>query len=135
MVELDMESCVRLTGILPVGDWVLTVTDTKHKCSDEPFYVEGIIVPRAIDDDINFTVNDHTNCWCSIKYSPAIRKVIFNPPATIILWSDGTKSVVKCQNGEPFDAEKGFALAYLKKLMGNDNTFNKEIHKWVVNND
>ena len=60
-----------------------------------------------------------------------IKKVIFNDPATIILWNDGTKSVVKCQNGEEFDAEKGFALAYLKKLLGNDNTFNKEIHKWV----
>lgn len=60
-----------------------------------------------------------------------IKDVIFNPPATIILWNDGTKSVVKCQNGEPYDAEKGFALAYLKKLLGNDNTFNKEINKWV----
>jgi hypothetical protein len=60
-----------------------------------------------------------------------IKRVIFNPPATIILWNDGTKTVVKCQNGEHFDAEKGFALAYLKKLLGNDNTFNKEIHKWV----
>lgn len=64
-----------------------------------------------------------------------IKRVIFNPPATIILWTDGTKSVVKCQNGEEFDAEKGFALAYLKKLLGNDNTFNKEIHKWVVVED
>lgn len=65
------------------------------------------------------------------KCKVAIKDVIFNPPATIILWNDGTKSVVKCQNGEPYDAEKGFALAYLKKLLGNDNTFNKEINKWV----
>ena len=62
---------------------------------------------------------------------PNIKRVIFNPPATIIIWNDDTKSVVKCQNGESYDAEKGFALAYLKKLLGNDNTFNKEIHKWV----
>ena len=60
-----------------------------------------------------------------------IKRVIFNEPATIILWNDGTKSVVKCQNYEPFDKEKGFALAYLKKLLGNGNKFNKEIHKWV----
>ena len=63
--------------------------------------------------------------------TPKIRNVIFNPPATIILWTDNTKSVVQCQNGEPFDPEKGFALAYLKKLLGNKNEFNKEIHKWV----
>ena len=59
------------------------------------------------------------------------KKVIFNPPATIIIWNDGSKSVVKAQNGEPYDREKGFVMAYLKKLLGNDNTFNKEIHKWV----
>lgn len=66
-----------------------------------------------------------------LYFDSKVKKVIFNNPATIIMWTDGTKSVVKCQNGEPFDAEKGFALAYLKKLLGNDNTFNKEIHKWV----
>lgn len=60
-----------------------------------------------------------------------VKKVVFNPPATIIIWNDGSKSVVKAQNGEPFDPEKGFVMAYLKKLLGNDNTFNKEITKWV----
>ena len=79
----------------------------------------------------------YVNCVVNIQklfndYGNTIKDVIFNPPATIIVWNDGTKSVVKCQNGEPFDAEKGFALAYLKKLLGNDNTFNKEIAKWVV---
>lgn len=62
---------------------------------------------------------------------PRIQKVIFNNPATIILWTDGTKTVVKCQPGDIYDKEKGFAMAYLKKLLGNDNTFNKEINKWV----
>lgn len=64
-------------------------------------------------------------------YDRGIRKVIFNPPATIIFWNNGTKTVVKAQNGEPYDPEKGFVMAYLKRLLGNDNTFNKEIHKWV----
>lgn len=62
---------------------------------------------------------------------PKIQKVIFNNPATIILWTDGTKTVVKCQPGDIYDKEKGFVMAYLKKLLGNDNTFNKEINKWV----
>lgn len=65
-------------------------------------------------------------------YNPLrIKNVIFNNPATIIFWRDGTKTVVKAQNGEPYDPEKGFVMAYLKRLLGNDNTFNKEIHKWV----
>ena len=60
-----------------------------------------------------------------------IKKVIFNSPATIIMWNDGSKTVVKCQTGDEYDPEKGFVMAYLKKLLGNDNTFNKEINKWV----
>lgn len=60
-----------------------------------------------------------------------VKRVIFNPPATIIMWSDNTKTVVKCQDGDTYDKEKGFALAYLKKTLGNDNTFNKVIHKWI----
>ena len=38
-----------------------------------------------------------------------ITKVIFNDPATIVFWSDNTKTVVKAQD-EPFDPEKGFLL-------------------------
>lgn len=66
-----------------------------------------------------------------VSNRPTIKSVKFNPPATIIFWTDGTKTVVKCQEGDFYNAETGFALAYLKKLLGNDNTFNKEINKWV----
>lgn len=51
---------------------------------------------------------------------PEIEDVIFNDPATIILWGDGTKTVVKCMKGEKFNKETGFAMAYLKKLFGKD---------------
>lgn len=63
---------------------------------------------------------------------PIVKKAIFSPPATILLWDDGTKTVVKCQNDEVYDAEKGFTMAYMKKLFGNKGKFNNEIHKWVT---
>lgn len=50
---------------------------------------------------------------------PSIDKVIFNEPATIILWDDGSKTVVKCTDGEEYDPAIGFAMAYVKKLYGN----------------
>lgn len=62
---------------------------------------------------------------------PKIKRVIFSDPATIIFWTDDTKTVVKCQKNDTYDKEKGFVMAYLKKLLGNDNAFNKEIYKWV----
>lgn len=47
-----------------------------------------------------------------------IKKVIFNAPATIVLWNDGTKTVVKCSENDIFDPEKGLAFCFLKKLLG-----------------
>lgn len=55
----------------------------------------------------------------------SIRKVIFNDPATIVLWSDGTKTVVKCGPEDSYDMEKGLAMAIVKKMAGNDNHFHK----------
>ena len=57
--------------------------------------------------------------------SVSIRKVIFNDPATIVLWSDGTKTVVKCGPEDAYDMEKGLAMAIVKKMAGNDNRFHK----------
>ena len=57
--------------------------------------------------------------------SVSIRKVVFNDPATIVLWSDGSKTVVKCGPEDTFDMEKGLAMAIVKKMAGNDNRFHK----------
>lgn len=45
-----------------------------------------------------------------------IKKVIFNDPATIVYWEDGTKTVVKAMDGETFDKEKGLAMTISKKV-------------------
>lgn len=64
---------------------------------------------------------------------PGIAKVIYNPPATIILWSDKTKTVVKCCENDIYDPEKGFAMAVIKKLCGNDSAlFHKLFKTWAL---
>lgn len=60
----------------------------------------------------------------------SIKNVIFNPPATIVMWSDGTKTVVKAQD-EDFDPEKGLAMAISKKALGNKGNYCNEIKKWT----
>lgn len=56
---------------------------------------------------------------------PTPKKVIFSGPATTILWTDGTKTTVKCNMEEEyFDEEKGIAMCYLKKMFGNKGNFN-----------
>lgn len=61
----------------------------------------------------------------------AIKKVIFSYPATIVLWEDGSKTVVKCQDDELFDPEKGLAMAISKKALGNTGRYYEEFKKWV----
>ena len=60
----------------------------------------------------------------------SIRKVIFNDPATIVFWSDNTKTVVKCGPDDIFDKEKGLALAICKKMACNDTRFHKVFKQW-----
>ncbi len=60
-----------------------------------------------------------------------IKDVIFNNPATIVLWADGTKTVVKCQEDDVYSEEVGLALCFAKKALGNKSNFNNVFKKWV----
>ena len=67
----------------------------------------------------------------SSSYIPEIKNVIFNDPATIVFWDDGTKTVVKCQDGDEFDPEKGLAIAVVKKAYGNKGNYCNKLKKWL----
>lgn len=67
---------------------------------------------------------------------PGIAKVIYNPPATIILWEDETKTVVKCCETDIYDPEKGFAMAVIKKLCGNTSApFHRLFKIWCLESE
>jgi len=59
-----------------------------------------------------------------------IKNVVFNNPATVVFWDDGTKTVVKCEN-EEYDPEKGLAMAIAKKALGNQGNYYNQIRKWL----
>ena len=64
------------------------------------------------------------------KAMNSITNVIFNNPATIVFWSDGTKTVVKCDERDEFDPEKGLAMAICKKHFGG-GFYNDIFKKWI----
>lgn len=67
------------------------------------------------DEAINNRLN---NLPAMAELKPlAFRRVIFNWPATIVFWSDGTKTVVKCAKFDNWDPEKGLAMAVMKKFL------------------
>ena len=63
--------------------------------------------------------------------SLTIKDVIFNPPATIVLWMDGTKTVVKDQGEVFYDPEKGMAMAVAKKAFGNQGNYYNQFAKYL----
>ena len=71
------------------------------------------------------------NKTASATNTAAIKNVIFAPPATIVYWSDGSKTVVKCSEKDVFDPEKGLAMAVAKRCGGNNGSYYKEIRNWV----
>lgn len=61
----------------------------------------------------------------------SIKDVIFNDPAVIVLWNDGTKTVVKCSENDIFDSEKGLAMAISKKALGNQGNYYETFKKYL----
>ena len=67
------------------------------------------------------------------KPQDLIKNVIFSGPCTIVQWSDGDKTIVRCEN-EDFDKEKGLAMAIVKKFFGTNESksnYNDIFKKWI----
>ncbi len=66
----------------------------------------------------------------NLKDNVDIVKVVYNDPATVVFWTDGTKTVVKCKEDDEFSKENGLALCIAKKALGNKGNFNNVFRKW-----
>lgn len=97
------------------------VTDVEFG-SDEHPKLTGYLIPV-----------DHSNCRCNtgVKKCDPIARVIFNDPATIVYWKDGSKTVVKCGDNDVYDREKGLAMAIAKKYLGNKGNYNNILKKYL----
>ena len=50
---------------------------------------------------------------------PDAERVIFNAPATVVLWKDGTKTVSKVRGGDEYDPLFGLLACIVRKLTRN----------------
>ena len=80
---------------------------------------------KYVENDIEQTKNLYYGLSLTIK------DVIFNPPATIVFWMDGTKTVVKDQGEVFYDPEKGMAMAVAKKAFGNQGNYYNQFSKYL----
>ena len=124
------------------GDLCCKVCKYQYDCSGgvrgSP---SGPIYPPCSDWDYSLWVDDDLVEEVYQEYCEEemimIKNVMFNDPATIVFWEDGSKTVVKA-DGEAFDPEKGLAIAIAKKYLGNKGSYWNEFKKWIdkdVNNN
>ena len=82
------------------------IKNNNYKIVGEVFFVQSkyfVKVNKEIDDE-----------------NLVIKKVIFSGNKTIVFWTDGTKTVVTCAEGDQFSKEAGIAFACMKKYLGNN---------------
>lgn len=83
------------------------------------------------------TVHDNVQTWFSSEKeetnmtTSALEKCIINDNATIMFWSDGTKTVTKTTPGDAYDPEIGIAMGIAKKLFGSKHKFDKYVNSVV----
>ncbi len=65
---------------------------------------------------------------------PEIRQIIYHDPATIVYWSDKTKTVVKCTENDTFSPATGLALCIMKKVYG-DKEYRKILKEHLPHED
>lgn len=113
-------------GILSIDGQLLAVRPlTMESECGQPTRIELEIVPHVFDR------SNRSNAIARLVSKPSIKRVIFNVPATIVLWSDGSKTVVKCQDGDDYSAEMGLAMCIAKKYFGNQGKYNEVFKKWI----
>lgn len=83
--------------------------------------------PHALPRIEGYIIESYPNPPCT-----EIDRIIFNNPATIVFWNDGTKTVVKCSESDNYDPEKGLAMAISKRVLGGYPSFKRLIQEYYV---
>lgn len=117
------------------GEGTFYVCDRDFELADSAPIAPKIEIPQKNKRKGVQEKKDHLHNKFSLA-GITIKKVIYNKPATIVLWSDGSKTVVKCQPGkngrmERYNKEKGLAMCIAKKALGNKGNFNNTLNAWL----
>lgn len=119
------------------NDLMITNGQATIKVNGHEYFVYVTEMTQRLGEPTELTAQE-VEPWCRRRktrnrmnfYTPQIDQVIFNDPATIVFWADGTKTVVKAQD-EKFDPEKGLAMAISRKALGDKGNYFDEFEKWL----
>ena len=128
-IEFTVPRGLDITGPIQftfMSEYKLTAR-TRFRSNKMPLFYDEIYEKCTT----GFSQKIYSDLVNSIMLKPTIKKVIFNNPATIVFWEDGTKTVVKAGDGDIYDPEKGLAMAFAKKFLGNKGNFNEVFKKYL----
>lgn len=106
------------TGTYPIGIESLNISST-----DFWKIGSGISNKEATNGGFKVKTEEIRKKFLPVMYAP--KKIIYNGPATIVFWEDGTKTIVKKAKGEKNNRYNAFCAALAKKLYGNNSVVNR----------
>lgn len=120
-------------GILQIGDerYGFRPTELYQEYESAPI-LKGEFLPDVFDrTNLMVRARKYLAGMNEVARDPEIKNVYFNDPVTVVIWSDGSKTIVRCQPGDTYSKETGLALCIAKKFLGNKGNFNKVFKKWI----
>lgn len=127
-VRMDDYKGYTSDGVFRFSSHQIEILDTDSRypmsitCDNRNFYKE-------IVNTFYGRINSKEETMKKVNY--AVKKIIYNPPATIVFWEDGSKTVVKCSQYDEYDPYFGFLAALAKKVYGNPSRVRKIVDKWA----
>jgi hypothetical protein len=103
----------------------LTKYNTTSICPGNTF-PKVHLSPIRSDTILNYGIRDEeVTKLTMLEWKLIPKKVIFNGPATVVMWQDGTKTVVKKTEDDTDDREKAVMFAIIKKACGSRAKMNR----------
>ena len=118
---------------------VYDITADNSKTYNNPVLIEGIHEQAPKNHNYAYPMREITNAVLiqAPRRPTANVKIIINEKkkTTVAIWGDGSKTVVKCQPGDEFDAEKGIAMCFVKRSFNNRGCYNDWMREVISANE
>lgn len=90
--------------------------------------------PLTIIDPVLRNKVSYADCYKPPKRVPSPKKIIVNEDSkvTVVMWGDGTKTIVKCSGADQYDPYAAYCAAFAKKCYGTNSQLKKTIENLTV---
>lgn len=93
---------------------------------------QGEEMPTGDFERLPLAINGDCIHYKPISDDIDVKNVIFNPPVTVVLWTDGTKTISRCSEDDSYEERTGFLVCVAKKLFGNGTRYRKVMKKFDI---